>query len=92
MKTVSLVFYALVGLGAVAAAAYFFPPLLRQRASRSDYLAELRRSNEVLEVRIGEQTRMANENQTNPDAAELTAMQNGLSRPGEIVFVFAAGE
>ena len=89
MKIVSLVFFAILGLGAAAAAVFLFAPLIRDRNAASARLEEVRRTNEVLEAKIGDTQRHVNDLRTNPDFIEVTALREGLARPGEIVYGFA---
>ncbi len=89
MKIVSIVFFAILGIGATAAAIYFFAPQLRQHSASAARLAEIRSTNEALSVQIGETKRHINDLQTNPDFVEVTALREGLARPGEIVYGFS---
>ena len=89
MKTVRFVFYALLGGGAAAAAVYFFRPQFLRRSADLGRLEEIRRTNEVLGACIGETKRHINDLQTNPDFVEVTALREGMARPGETVYGFA---
>lgn len=82
-----------VALAAALAVLYAvaFHPIVKERGVLSAQLAELQRTNALLEAEVAELRRRQDDFRTDEEYVELEARRNGLSRPGETVFDFSVG-
>ncbi|MBQ3809659.1 MAG: septum formation initiator family protein [Kiritimatiellae bacterium] len=91
MKVLPVLAAAAVAAATAVVYATAFHPVVKQRGELAAQLAELQKTNAVLEAQIAELRRRQNDFRTDEAYVELEARRNGLSRPNETVFDFSVG-